>query len=247
LKILGSRPAFWPTVITIPTVVILLALGTWQIQRLFWKLDLIHAVESGMAAPVAQLPAAPFDAEAWNYHHVAVTGTFDNAHEFHMLAHSKNGNFGYEVVVPFKRSDAPGWVMVARGWVPTEKKQPETRREGLLEGEVTVRGVAHKAWMAGPFTPANEPAKNLWFFPDLAAMARLAGIDAVPPMLIDADATPVPGGWPRGGQTRIDFPNNHLSYAVTWYGGAIVLCFIYVLWHRRRAREEAEAAGQKAH
>lgn len=243
MKILGSRPAFWPTVITIPALVVLLGLGTWQVQRLFWKLNLIHTVEAGLAAPPAELPAAP-DAGAWNFRHVTVRGRFDNAHEFHLLAHSKNGNFGYQVLVPFKRSDAPGWIIVDRGWVPTEKKAQETRSEGLIEGETVVHGIAHKTWAAGPFTPVNDPTRNLWFFPDVAAMARLAGIDGtVPPLLVDADATPVPGGWPRGGQTRVDFPNNHLSYAVTWYGGAIVLCFIYVIWHRRRAQEQAAGGG----
>lgn len=247
MKILGSRPAFWPTVITIPSLVVLVALGTWQVQRLFWKLNLIHTVEAGMAAPAAELPAAPFDVDAWNYRHVTVRGTFDNAHEFHLLAHSRNGNFGYQVLVPFKRSDAPGWIIVDRGWIPTEKKQQDTRKEGLIEGETTVHGVAHKTWAAGPFTPVNDVPRNLWFYPDVAAMARLAGIDGtVPPLLVDADATPVPGGWPQGGQTRVEFPNNHLSYAVTWYGGAIVLCFIYVIWHRKRAQEEADAAAAGA-
>lgn len=242
MKILGSRPAFWPTAITIPALVLLLGLGTWQVQRLFWKLDLIHTVEAGLAAPPAELPAAPFDPDAWNFRHVTVRGSFDNAHEFHLLAHSKNGNFGYQVLVPFRRSDAPGWIIVDRGWVPPEKKQQDTRKDGLIEGETTINGIAHKNWGPGPFTPTNDTARNLWFVPDVAAMARQAGIDgAVPAMLVDADATPVPGGWPMGGQTRVDFPNNHLSYAVTWYGGAIVLCFIYVIWHRRRAQEEAAA------
>ena len=239
MKILGFRPAFWPTVITVPALVILLGLGTWQVQRLFWKLNLIHTVEAGLSAPPAELPAAPFDADKWNFHHVTLRGSFDNAHEFHLMAHSKNGNFGYHVLVPFRRSDAPGWVLVDRGWVPTEKKQQDTRKEGLIEGEVTVHGIVHKSWGAGPFTPDNDLKRNLWFYPDMATIAQLAGTGPLPPVMVDADDTPVPGGWPRGGQTRVDFPNNHLSYAITWYGGAIALCFIYVIWHRRRAEEEA--------
>src|SRR3546814_16661561 len=98
-----------------------------------------------MAAPAAELPAGPFDVDSWNYRHVIVRGTFDNAHEFHLLAHSRNGNFGYQVLVPFKRSDAPGWVIVDRGWIPTGKKQPDTRREGMIEGETTVHGELGRA------------------------------------------------------------------------------------------------------
>ncbi|WP_341704663.1 SURF1 family protein [Ferrovibrio sp.] len=239
MKIFGFRPALWPTVFTIPALVVLLGLGSWQVHRLFWKLDLIQTIESGLAAPAAPLPAGDVDPDRWNYRHVTVSGRFDHSREFHLLAHSKRGNFGYQIVTPFRRSDAPGWVLVDRGWVPPDFKEQDSRRAGLVEGEVTIRGIAHRTWGQGPFVPDNDVARNLWFFPDVQAMARLAGIGPVPTLLVDADETPVPGGWPRGGQTRVDFPNNHLSYAVTWYGGAVVLCVIYVLWHRRREREEA--------
>ncbi|HEX6959220.1 MAG TPA: SURF1 family protein [Ferrovibrio sp.] len=225
--------------ITIPALIVLLALGTWQVQRLFWKLDLIATVQHGLEAAPVPLPAGVLDPAEWNYRRVVVTGTFDNSHEFHLMAHSKRGNFGYHVLVPLKRSDAPGYVFVDRGWIPPEKKDRSRREAGLLQGEQTVRGIAHKAWGPGLFTPDNDPARNLWLYPDLAAMAQLAGIGEVPALIVDADDTPVPGGAPVGGQTRVDFPNNHLEYAVTWYGGAIVLALIYVLWHRRRARDTA--------
>lgn len=239
MKILGFRPALGPTLFTIPALIILLALGTWQVQRLFWKLDLIATVEAGIKAAPVDLPAVVADPQAWHYRNVTVRGTFDHAHEFYLLAQSRRGNYGYQVLVPLKRSDAPGYIMVDRGWVPPEKKDPATRREGQLAGEQTIRGIAHVAPAPGWLTPDNNPKENLWFSPDLAAMARLAGAGTVPNLIVDADDTAVPGGAPKGGQTKLDFPNNHLAYAVTWYGAAIVLAAIYVLWHRRRARDAA--------
>lgn len=238
MKILGFRPVLGPTLFTIPALVVLVSLGTWQVQRLFWKLDLIATVEAGLTAPPVDLPAEIRDPQDWHYRTVTVRGTFDHAREFYVLAQSRRGNYGYQVLVPLKRSDAPGrTIMVDRGWVPPDKKEPETRREGQVQGEQTIHGIARVAPMPGWLTPQNDPVKNLWFWPDLAAMARLAGMDAVPNLIVDADDTPVPGGAPKGGQTKLEFPNNHLAYAVTWYGGAVVLALIYVLWHRRRARE----------
>lgn len=240
MTLLGFRPSLWPTLFTVPALIVLLALGTWQVQRLFWKLDLIHAVERGLQAPAVPLPAGPVDPEQWNYRRVVVKGTFDYSHEFHLLAHSERGNFGYHIIVPLKRSDAPGWVLVSRGWVPPERKNPDQRPEGQIAGEVTISGIARAPWQQGPFVPDNDLQRNLWYFGDAAGMLKQAGISDAPLLFVDADASvTVPGGWPRPGHTRVNFPNNHLAYAFTWYSGAVVLAVIYVLWHRRRARPDA--------
>jgi surfeit locus 1 family protein len=241
LKILGFRPALGPTLFTIPALILLLALGTWQVQRLLWKLDLIASVEEGMKAAPIMLPAGPLDADVWHFRRVKVQGRFDHAREFHLLAHSERGNFGYHVITPLKRSDAPGWVLVSRGWVPAEDKEPARRMQGQVDGEVTITGVAHAPWGKGWFTPDNDLQRNLWYYGDAAGMLAAAGIKDAPVLFVDADdSVTVPGGWPRSGHTRLTFTNNHLAYAFTWYSGAVVLAVIYVLWHRRRARDAAQ-------
>ncbi len=235
MTIFGFRPAFWPTVITVPALALLIALGTWQSQRLFWKLDLIASIERGMAADPVPLPAGELNPADWNYRRVTLRGAFDYSREFHMLAHSERGNFGYHIIVPFKRSDAPGYVLVNRGWVPPEHKQPQTRAEGQVPGEVILTGIAKAPWPKGYFIPDHDAKGNLWYHGDAAGMLAEAGIKDAPLLFVDADAAPAnPGGWPRGGQTRLTLPNNHLAYAFTWYSAAVVLAVIYVLWHRRR-------------
>lgn len=245
MTLLGFRPALWPTLFTIPALILLLSLGSWQVQRLFWKLDLIESVERGLEASPVRLPAGQLDPQEWNYRRVTVTGTFDHSHEFHLLAHSQRGNFGYHVITPLKRSDAPGWVLVSRGWVPTERKQPEQRPEGQVAGEVTITGIARAPWPQGPFVPDNDLRRNLWYYGDAAGMLAAAGISEAPSLFVDAGpGNVVPGGWPRPGHTRVDFPNNHLAYAFTWYSGAVILVAIYVLWHRRRSRDASAAAAK---
>lgn len=232
------RPALGPTLFTIPALILLLALGTWQVQRLMWKLDLIASVEEGLKAPPVALPAGGVDAEAWHFRRVVVKGEFDHTREFHLLAHSERGNFGYHVITPLKRSDAPGWVLVSRGWIPADDKDPAKRAQGQVQGEVTITGIVHAPWGKGWFTPDNDLQRNLWYYGDAAGMLTAAGIAEAPVLFVDADASvTVPGGWPRPGHTRLTFTNNHLAYAFTWYSGAVVLAVIYVMWHRRRARE----------
>lgn len=236
MQIFGFRPALWPTLITLPALVLLLALGTWQTQRLFWKLDLIERMQQGLAAEPVALPAGPLPAAEWSYRRVSVTGTYDYSHEFHMLAHSERGNFGYLVIVPLKRADGQGHVLVRRGWVPPEHKQAATRPDGQVPGVVTVTGIVHAPGIRGWMIPDPDTKANLWYYADAKAMLAQAGIQDAPLFFIDADATPNPGIWPRGGHARMDIPNNHLAYAFTWYSAAVVLAVIYVLWHRRRQR-----------
>lgn len=236
------RPALGPTLFTIPALILLLALGTWQVQRLMWKLDLIESVEEGLKAPPVALPAGGVDAEAWHFRRVVVKGEFDHTREFHLLAHSERGNFGYHVITPLKRSDAPGWVLVSRGWIPADDKDPTKRLQGQVQGEVTITGIVHAPWGKGWFTPDNDLQRNLWYYGDAAGMLAAAGIAEAPVLFVDADASvTVPGGWPRSGHTRLTFTNNHLAYAFTWYSGAVVLAVIYVMWHRRRARESQKS------
>lgn len=229
------RPALWPTLFTIPALITLIGLGTWQIERLKWKNSILATIEENASLPAIPLPPSDrIDAAALEYRPVTVTGTFRHDKEVHLLATTKRGNTGYQLIVPLDRADG-GVVLVNRGWVPKEKKTAESRPESQPQGQVTVTGLLRKTWHQGWFVPDNEPVKNVWFYGDAEAMARHMGVNA-PPVFIEADATPNPGILPMGGQTRLDIPNNHLSYVLTWYGFAVVLVVIYIAYHRREGR-----------
>lgn len=228
---LGFHPTFWPTVFTVPALALLIALGVWQLERLNWKLGVIHNIqERASAAPMALPPNDRIDADALEYRRVRVSGRFQHDKELHLLSHTYRGNLGYHLYVPLVRSDG-GTVLINRGWVPADRKDAASRLSSQPAGEVTVDGFVRKGWPRGWFVPENEPAKNLWFYGDLAAMQRTAGITA-PPIFVEAGPTPE-GTLPIGGQTRLEIPNNHLQYALTWFGFAVLLAVIYVLYHRK--------------
>jgi surfeit locus 1 family protein len=88
----------------------------------------------------------------------------------------------------------------------------------------------------GIFTPAPDAKARLWFVKNVPEIAATLGVAVQAPIIIEADATPNPGGWPLGGQTVLDFPNNHLQYALTWFGLALALIGVYLLYHRSRGR-----------
>ena len=231
------RLHLWPTLFTVPAVLVLLALGTWQVQRLFWKEALIAERQAGLAAPVTPWSEAADRLGELYWHRLSAQGRFLNDRELVLAARSMNGNPGYHIVAPFAIEGGPV-LLVDRGWVPLDRKNPGTRSQGQPEGLVTVTGILRPGHQPNWLTPDNQPDKNFWFWIDIPAMARAVAAEdrAVMAAYLEADATPNSGGLPIGGQTRIDLPNDHLQYAITWYALAVALIVIYILYSRGAGR-----------
>ena len=238
------RPRLWPTLITVPAVLVLIGLGTWQVQRLYWKEALIAERQAGFTGPVTPWSEAANRLPQLYWHRVSASGQFLNDRELVLAARSMNGNAGYHIVTPFAIEGGPV-LLVDRGWVPLDRKDPATRSQGQLEGTVSVTGILRPGHQKNWLTPDNEPDKNFWFWIDIPAMARAARVQdrVVQDGFLEADAMPNPGGFPIGGQTRINLPNDHLQYAITWYALAGALIVIYFLYSTGAVG--AEGPGQK--
>jgi surfeit locus 1 family protein len=237
----GFRPRLVPTLFTVPAVIALLGLGTWQVQRLHWKEGLIAQRERMVVAPSIAPPQTLAEATPNQFRHVAADGVFLNDKEIFLAATSDSGEAGYQVLTPLQ--EAGGRVVfVDRGFIPLALKDRAKRGAGELSGTIHVAGLLRVPPAQKPtfFLPDNRPDLNLWFWVDLPAMAKTVGIADAAPFYIDADKTPNPGGWPKGGVTNLELPNNHLQYAITWYALAVVLIVIYVLYHRRSRPEAGE-------
>jgi surfeit locus 1 family protein len=237
-----ARGLILPGVLSLFALAILLGLGFWQLDRLAWKNDLTARVEARTKAPVAPLPPERewknINFENDEYRRVTTGGTFRHDQEVlvYTVASEEPGRYagpGFFVVTPLVLPDGSS-VLVNRGFVPIDRKDPATRREGQVTGTVTVTGLLRMPEDAGYFTPANDPQKNAWYRRDPAEIARALKVDRAAPFMIDADATPNPGGLPQGGGTRVRFPNNHLQYAVTWFGIALALVGVFAAFARQR-------------
>jgi surfeit locus 1 family protein len=211
-------------------------LGTWQLERLHWKLNLIATVNGHMAAPPVTLDQvlhmSPDEAQ---YRHVTLSGRFDHSKESYVFTTAAEGVPVYHVLTPFHTDDGRT-LIVDRGAVPEGRLDPKTRAAGNVEGQTRVTGVWRVPDQPGLFTPKPNVHKHLWFARDVRAMAAADHLTLTAPVVIEADATPNPGGLPRGGQTVVSFRNEHLSYAVTWYGLAAVLLGVWLAYHISRGR-----------
>jgi surfeit locus 1 family protein len=212
---------------------VLVALGTWQLARRAEKHTLVALIESRMAAPPVPLPAAIDDPSAFDYRHVVVAGRFLHDKEMRLLNRVLDGRAGVNVVTPLVRENGMV-VLVNRGWAPGDRASSPAASG---EERVTVTGIARVPRSPGPFVPANDPARGLWYALDIVAMAAARDLGPVAPVIVWADAEPRDPGYPRGGQVPPVPQDNHLSYALTWYSLALALAVIVVIARRRIPRD----------
>ncbi len=229
------RPTLGPTLFTIPTLIALIALGVWQLERLEWKEALIFERQSRSQAPAILLPDSLDQPRSLEFQAVRVPGRLLHDREFYLAARAFNGQVGLHVVTPLALEQGR-ILLVDRGWIPDNRRDPATRPEGQIPGDLELTGLVRLPGWKGPswLMPDNQPDENIWFWIDPAAMAEAAGLASViGEIYLDAGPAENPDGWPKGGQTRIELPNDHLTYALTWFALALSLAVIYVIYHLR--------------
>ncbi len=220
-----------------------LAAGTWQVNRLEWKQGLIKTLAEAQKNPPRNgLPADESELAALQFYPVTIQGTWLGDTEFHITPRYVHDQFGYWIIAPLKLADGR-IVLVNRGWIPGKKKAPELRPETRVRGRASITGLIRIGAERNYFTPANQPEKNIWFGRDIAEMASFAGLKNVVPAMVDvveaptpvaANKAPVAQTLPVASDGVIRLRNDHLSYIITWYGIALGILVIFVLYHRKK-------------
>jgi surfeit locus 1 family protein len=238
------RPERFPwaaVILGLAGIVVLIGLGTWQVDRLAWKEALLSSIDERIHTAPRTLAEVELQFAQFgdvDYEPVELSGTFDHAKERHFFA-TYEGESGLFVYTPLALPDGRR-IFVNRGFVPYDNKAPATRAQGQVDGTVTISGLARNPLAEKPsaMLPDNDVEKNIFYWKDLSAMAKSAGVEpsTLLPFFVDAGPAKNPGGLPVGGVTIIDLPNSHLQYAVTWYGLAAGLAGVLGTWlWRRRA------------
>ncbi|NKI72212.1 SURF1 family protein [Collimonas pratensis] len=232
------------------------ALGSWQLKRLQWKLDLIQRVDARVHAPAVKAPGPQqwphITAESDEYRHVSVSGNYLYALTTRVQAATELGG-GYWLLTPLRSADG-STVLVNRGFVPTAT--PESVVVVAESAPVVVNGLLRISEPGGGFLRHNDPAGNRWYSRDVQAIAAARGLDRVAPYFVDAEAVRQPaaqeigdGLRPVAGLTVIAFHNSHLVYALTWYALALMVagaCYWVVREERKLPRKDGNTTGNAA-
>lgn len=239
------RQLLWPFIFTLVSGAILVSLGVWQLHRLAWKEGLLTQIAARADAPVV----APPDVADWpklkpidyDYRHVALAGHFlygDTVLVFTPAGPQETGP-GYLVLTPLRLTSG-AYVIVNRGFVPAELA-PKFRHQTGSPDAVHLTGLMRPPQGRNLFTPADHPNKGDYFTRDPAVLGSHFHLSPMAPFTVDVDAVPGGDGWPRGGTTERDLPNNHFNYALTWFGIAVGLLGVFVSFVFRKFAE-AKAA-----
>lgn len=207
---------------------ILVWLGTWQIQRLAWKQDILSEIESTISGDPIPLPAQP-DPETDRYKPVELTGKI-GAQELHVLISIKQVGAGFRIIAPLTLEGGRK-VLLDRGFVPVQDKN-RTRRTG----PVAVSGNIHWPDDRNSSTPDNDVAKNMWFARDLDQMAARLGTDPV--LIVARHETPADPGLRPVPVDTAGIPNDHLKYAITWYSLAVIWLIMTAYFIRRTLKSK---------
>jgi surfeit locus 1 family protein len=220
-----------------------IALGTWQLERLGEKEQLIANVTARFDETPTPFPIhtdwQALEAGGYDYRPVNLTGTYrpqGTVLVFTSLGEPR-GKFsgpGYWVMTPFELATG-GTVFVNRGFVPEASGSAFAQGGSLDTGLVSIAGVVRDPEAVGSFTPAPDLARHVEWVRNPPRLAAMAGDlrQPVAPVYIDLPAGP-PGALPQGGETVVEFPNNHLGYAITWYSFALLVPFLLFFWIRRQ-------------
>jgi surfeit locus 1 family protein len=218
------RRLLWPALAGLPVLIILLGLGTWQAQRLVWKTDLLAQIAAAEAAPPAPIsdPPAP-------YAKLEAVGRFDHAREALLGVEIRANRMGARLMVPFLRDSGPP-ILVDRGWVPLDRPGEIARPEG----EQRITGYVRFGEAAGRFAAQDDVAGRRFYHFDPVAIGSALGLPGMAPYALVLLGQP--GSLPEPAQSLPRPRNNHLGYAITWYGLALSLIGVFVAFAWREGK-----------
>lgn len=228
------RPTLWATILVVPALIVLILLGTWQVERRAEKHALIQRVETGLAQSprdLVEILSGPVEDQP--YARVEADGEILGDRAVHVFAPEGQGSADYRMVAPLDYG-AGRIVLVDLGTITeAEKAGIGNALPADLPRRLHVEGVLRPSEPSGWFTALTDMAANRWYVRDVPAIAAALGVETAAPFILQSE-TPLPGSLPRPVPFRPDLPDNHLAYAVTWFSLALILVVVYVLFHFKR-------------
>ncbi len=227
------KPYPWSTLFTLIGLGILIALGNWQLQRLGWKQDLIETTQARLSQSPVPLRDLEHSAKMGelDWQRIVVEGEFEGK-EVHFYRRNA-GKPGYYILSQLRRENGQ-LLLVARGFLPLEKKSERLGRPDDEIAKSRVEGVVQPFQPRALFLPENNPAENEWYYLSLEQLAEWTGSTNLAPYFVVDQERADPGLEPI--EIDVNLPNNHLGYAITWFGLAAALLAVYVGYHVSEGR-----------
>jgi surfeit locus 1 family protein len=230
------RPLPGLTIAALVALAIAVGLGTWQLQRRAEKHAMLAQIEARkvMAAVAVELLLPVGDYAI--FRPATATGTFlhkDEAYVSEARTNTGPTRPGVRVMTPFRLTGGD-IILVDRGWVPLDARDPATRADGQVAGVLTIEGAFRRSAPGSSFTPPPDLEARTWFRRNAPDIAAVLGFQLRSPLVFEA--TSRSAGGPEPLPTAVNIPDNHLNYALTWFSLGIVLVVVYLRYHMVQGR-----------
>ncbi len=225
-----NKPRIIATIFTVPALITLIGLGFWQVQRLHWKSALIADRQAAVSASPVLLTAKT-DLSELDFKPVRLVGRFLDQQSLFIYPRSMNRVSGVHVLMPFELMSG-GVIIVNRGFIATNGVAPKNWQDPISGETFALSGILRRE-LNKPYGVGEDIDKTGligWY--DLTAMANYFDLELMP-AIIEASNSPHSGEAPYPGQTMLSLPNNHASYAFTWFCLAAAWLVIFVIFWRR--------------
>ena len=199
---------------------VFLALGSWQIIRLNWKLELINQIETSLK----DIPVNLSNSKHKNYLRVKTRGSIDFDKQIYLYNLNEKGKPGFEVINPLKVGNNN--YLLNRGWIPFNKKEDETIN---VIDENYINGVLRKQIKPNIFKPENDLSENYWFTLDRDDIFKFTGKNFSPYVIYLSGNNE----FPKPKSITANISNNHKKYALTWFSLAISILLIYLYLRKK--------------
>jgi len=199
---------------------VFVALGSWQIVRLNWKLSLISEIENSLKNPPVELAQS----DKKNYLKIKTSGSIDLDKQIYLYNLNDNGTPGFEVINPILIDEEN--FLINRGWIPFEKKNTE---EINFFDENNIIGTLKLQGRKNIFKPDNEIEENYWFSLNREDILKFTGKE-FSEYIIYLDGK---YQFPKPKKITANISNNHKKYAITWFSLAISILLLYLYFRKK--------------
>ncbi len=223
---MSNKKLFFSLIYSSIAILILVSLGTWQLERLRWKTDILSSMRTSLSLPSLEISEEVIkNINKYSYRHIQLTGSYLYNNNVTIYSKVFNKKVGKHLVIPFKTQY--GTVLVNRGFIPKDFNilgNDETK-------VIKINGIIKFQQKINYFTPKNNISGNEWYYINIDEVSNYLSIPLLKFYIVEKDNDDEK--YPIGSQYNINIPNDHLQYAITWFSLALALSiFINVFWRR---------------
>ena len=223
---MNNKKLFLSLIYSSLALLILVSLGTWQLERLRWKTDILSSMKESLSLPPLKITGQVIDnIDQYSFRRIQLTGNYLYKDNITIYSKVFNKKVGKHLIVPLETQY--GIILVNRGFIPSDFNI----ENNIKSGEISINGIIKFQQKINYFTPNNNVIKNEWYYININEVSNFLSLPLLNFYIVEENN--IEEKYPIGSQYNINIANDHLQYAITWFSLALALSiFINLFWRK---------------